>query len=421
MPQASQSPGGYTTSCLVIATVAAAGIDAPGSALQRTLSQLNGTGTGQLLYNDLPPVHDLKYWHYLRWAHVKGLLHFNATAGIWLRHSIPSWPNQTAAESWSTVPLHQTCLGQHVLCLSLDAAVLDGAVAGVLSKMKPFFYQAALPDELRTAYPRLAELLAEAGQPSAKAGAPSAAAFATAGGSTVWRAFAKANHGPEAEARLFEASVVPGLGVSMGWQTWRTQFGAYGADKCRYNPRNSMNATCGIAPGGWDSANVQDLAVPAAASGTVLLLGSSSSSSSSGGIAGPASPWVCFCDNNRAWSQLPRGGACTCTELEPLWQAMAALVQRAPDTCGEAAGGSSADVLSCIEHWLSGATRFFIRKKLRSVQTQTMKACTLLLVLVGALLTSHALGAREMLDIQGQGLGCGQICRIGFDPSRSES
>ncbi len=80
--------------------------------------------------------------HYLRWAHAKGLLHFNATAGLWLRHSIPSWPNQTAAESWSTVPLHQTCLGQHVLCLSLDAAVLDGAVAGVLSKMKPFFYQA---------------------------------------------------------------------------------------------------------------------------------------------------------------------------------------------------------------------------------------------------------------------------------------
>jgi hypothetical protein len=37
------------------------------------------------------------------------------------------------------------------------------------------------------------------------------------------------------------------------------------------------------------------------------------------------------------------------------------------------------------------------------------------------LLCSHALGAREMLDIQGQGLGCGQICRIGFDPSRSES
>ncbi|KAI3437598.1 hypothetical protein D9Q98_000051 [Chlorella vulgaris] len=391
-------------------------IDAPGSALQRTLSQLNGTGTGQLLYNDLPPVHDFKYWHYLRWAHAKGLLHFNATAGIWLRHSIPSWPNQTAAESWSTVPLHQTCLGQHVLCLSLDAAVLDGAVAGVLSKMKPFFYQAALPDELRTAYPGLAELLAEAGQPAAKPGAPSAAAFATAGGSTVWRAFAKANHGPEAEAQLFEASVVPGLGVSMGWQTWRTQFGAYGADKCRYNPRNSMNATCGIAPGGWDSANVQDLAVPAAASSTAAALlaaaggaatpaplqelvppvlawrscddhskwgaalplgskssggvsssssssdrGSSSSSSSSGGIAGPASPWVCFCDNNRAWSQLPRGGACTCTESVPLWQAMAALVQRAPDTCGEAAGCSSAGVLSCIEHWLSGATRFFKR------------------------------------------------------------
>jgi hypothetical protein len=38
---------------------------------------------------------------------------------------------------------------------------------------------------------------------------------------------------------------------------------------------------------------------------------------------------------------------------------MAALVQRAPDTCGEAAGGSSAGVLSCLEHWLMGATRFF--------------------------------------------------------------
>jgi hypothetical protein len=37
-------------------------IDAPGSALQRTLSQLNGAGTGQALYNDLPPVHDFKYW-----------------------------------------------------------------------------------------------------------------------------------------------------------------------------------------------------------------------------------------------------------------------------------------------------------------------------------------------------------------------
>jgi hypothetical protein len=33
--------------------------------------------------------------------------------------------------------------------------------------------------------------------------------------------------------------------------------------------------------------------------------------------------------SRRAWSQLPRGGACTCTESEPLWQVMAALVQRA--------------------------------------------------------------------------------------------
>jgi hypothetical protein len=80
---------------------------------------------------------------YLPWAHAKGLLHFDSAAGLWLRHSLPKFPNQTTTGSpgWRHVPWPETCLGQHALCLSLGAAELDGAVAPLLSKFKPYFYQ----------------------------------------------------------------------------------------------------------------------------------------------------------------------------------------------------------------------------------------------------------------------------------------
>lgn len=115
-----------------------------------------------------------------------------------------------------------------------------------------------------------------------------------------------------------------------------------------------MNSTCGISPGGWDSVNVEQLAVPAGLPpappelglppvmtwkscddhskwGAALPLGAA------GGI--PAQPWVCVCDNNREWSQEPRGGACTCMKSAPLWQAMSSVVVSSPDTCPS--GGQS--------------------------------------------------------------------------------
>ena len=81
---------------------------------------------------------------YLPWAHAKGLVHFNASAGFWLRHSTPVWPNQTDSNPWwSVAPTSQTCNGQYAICLSLTAAAVDGTVAALLSKFKPYFYQAS--------------------------------------------------------------------------------------------------------------------------------------------------------------------------------------------------------------------------------------------------------------------------------------
>lgn len=200
--------------------------------------------------------------------------------------------------------------------------------------------QASVPSKLAATYPSLIAVLADAADPSAAPGAPTTATFSTAGG-VSWTAFAKGNSGPADQAQIFEDLVVPGLQASMGWQTWRTQFGAFGPEACRYDPNQSMNNTCGIQPGSLASVDIQNLSVPAGLAGTLraaaspatageepqssgdglvqppvaawrscddhskwgaaLPLDGSSGSSSGSGISAepPPAPWVCFCDNNR--------------------------------------------------------------------------------------------------------------------------
>ena len=114
----------------------------PTSALQRTLAQLAANGTGVAMYSDQPPYYKSNFTTYLPWAHAKGLLHFERSKGIWLRHSLPDYPNTTTSEDWMYAPIGQTCNGQYLLCLSLSAATLDGPVAALLSQFKPYFYQA---------------------------------------------------------------------------------------------------------------------------------------------------------------------------------------------------------------------------------------------------------------------------------------
>lgn len=194
-----------------------------------------------------------------------------------------------------------------------------------------------MPGSLNDSYPNLAAALTAAAEPSPAASAPAAAVIATAGGASAWAAFAKGNGRAEVLARIFEELVVPGLGASMGWQTWRTLFGAFGPDSCAYDTRQSMPPACALPPCGWASANLDALAVPAAALsgifpnlsgaaaaeemmppvaawrscddhskwGVALPLccstgsGARNSSGSGGSCEAPPAPWVCFCDNNR--------------------------------------------------------------------------------------------------------------------------
>ncbi len=179
------------------------------------------------------------------------------------------------------------------------------------------FLQVSMPGDLAAAYPSLSAVLADAGYPS---------------GGMACTAFAKGNSGPSSESQMFEGLVVPGLQASMGWQTWRTLFGAFGRQTCRYDSKQSMNASCGIQPGSWASINIQNLSVPAGllrgrlmtaaelpdSPRDELQLSAAAWSSCddhskwgaalplepgrgrSGSMAEPPqAPWVCFCDNSR--------------------------------------------------------------------------------------------------------------------------
>jgi deoxyribonuclease-2 len=184
-----------------------------GCALGATLSQLiNNASLLRVTWNDEPAVGAAFGAASDTSGHAKGVIGADADGGFWLTHSMPKFPLLTgvAAFSWAAGGA-STTYGQNFLCISVDAAELEEAAAGV-AHIDPLIYASAVPAGLSRVYPVLAGVVAGA----RVAGAAKVAVSNTAGNAFSY--FAKSGSWGK---DLWEDLVQANLGVNMFVETWR--------------------------------------------------------------------------------------------------------------------------------------------------------------------------------------------------------
>jgi deoxyribonuclease-2 len=110
------------------------------SFIGRTLDQVykNSKDVGRLMWNDETPFGKTTTSR----AHAKGVLLFNDKVGVFVRHSIPNFPN--AGNSSYTYPASGAIYGQTLFCLSLNIDQVD-QVAYQFLVNGPEIYDAVVP------------------------------------------------------------------------------------------------------------------------------------------------------------------------------------------------------------------------------------------------------------------------------------
>lgn len=230
----------------------------------------------------------------------------STASGFWLVHSAPRFPQVPGVQDWAQLQHPQSVFGQHFSCFSLADHTSISAVATSLLAAGPFMYSSSLPASLAADYPSWALLLSGGAvrQPIAVK-----VSLWTAGRQQA-QVFAKSSF---LHVSLIDAIVVPGLGVSMMWETWRRSHDAL-ASSCPYAPHGTAS-----------SLNIDQVAFP----GTQYAWASQDdhskwgvgSGSSSSTINSTATMVVCLGDMNRAAWQAHRGGSYICLVHAGLWRA----------------------------------------------------------------------------------------------------
>jgi Deoxyribonuclease II len=325
-----------------------------------------------VVYND-EDASGVEHWDA---AHAKGVLVGGCGArgvrcgGFWLQHSAPAFPGQPGHPGFAQLAHAQSVFGQHFACFSLEGGgALDGA-ARALAAAAPFLLASGLPAGLAASLPGWAALL-EHNRHSGEAGLPpqpnvTRAELPLWHSDTVLRVLSK----PAAlNLSLPDDVVVPLLGTSMAWETWRRSHDAL-PSRCT---RDDAPVSCGQAGGAggmwggdWlSSLNVAAVAFPASAHGWSwpadhskwgVTLGQQPMRAAVGAHNAHAvrhqTAWhlqqqeqlqqeqqeqlqqerflhaACFGDLNRAAWQAHRGGAYVCLHHTRLWAALRSIVAK---------------------------------------------------------------------------------------------
>lgn len=108
-------------------------------AISLTIAQAYPNKTSSLFWNDQSPdgkSHDT-------FGHTKGVIAFDATAGYWLIHSVPRYPNTGA--QYEGYPEYAKIYAQSFLCISVNTATLD-TIGRLLQWYRPHIHDQNLID-----------------------------------------------------------------------------------------------------------------------------------------------------------------------------------------------------------------------------------------------------------------------------------
>ena len=272
-------------------------LDAPGSPLARTLSQLiaGRAALARVQWNDelpaalaSPPAANATAASGTS-GHTKGVMGASADGGFYLTHTLPKFPDLTgAAFTWGGA---STTYGQNFLCLSLAADQFEVAAAG-MQYADPYVYDSALPSGVSRALPATAALVA--GQ---RQGGTRAAELLTRAGARFLQVSKSGSTGLD----IYEDVLQPHLGQDMWVETWRRS--------------PMMQSYCRPAYA-YDSLNVQGLTFLDEA-GDPFPLKYTQDHSKLAVTAPRSAPGAygnvtCVGDNNRMTSQWARGGGTVC-------------------------------------------------------------------------------------------------------------
>lgn len=224
-------------------------------------------------------------------AHAKGILAADSSGGFWLVHSVPKFPDLTAASfAYDTSDIY----AQSFLCLSLNHDDVQNA-AYQLQFFHPDIYSSNLVVSHK--YTNISDLIDGTRYEGANV-------LTVQAGSTTITSFAKSNSWGK---DLYEDLVCPYFDQGFQWETWRR------------SPKEPSYCTPTYK---YDSINVNSIAFPD--SDTKW---SYTQDHAKWGLSLDAKlPVVCIGGINRMSSQRARGGGTVCMKRPAFWNAMNAIV-----------------------------------------------------------------------------------------------
>uniref|UniRef100_A0A914VG89 Deoxyribonuclease II n=1 Tax=Plectus sambesii TaxID=2011161 RepID=A0A914VG89_9BILA len=212
----------YMDANIVSFTMSNVSVNQSNHALAYTMAQyynaMHDPNTFHVMYNDEPPgtkdaEHDEEMAEKaVEYGHTKGVSFFNSATGIWLIHSVPTFPNPSSY-SW---PAGERGIdyGQSMLCISMNYDQL-ASIGTQLFYNHPHIYSSQLPAFMVAANPDLAKVIGKKYQQ----GTPtSSIKRLVSSGGIAFTSFAKT---ADFKADLYDGIIAPSLGAPLLVETWR--------------------------------------------------------------------------------------------------------------------------------------------------------------------------------------------------------
>ena len=230
-------------------------------------------------------------------AHSKGVIAWDGESGFWLIHSVPKYPDfDDSKYSWSGDIKGRNA--QSFLCISLDKDNIEKSASQVLF-MDPDVCTSNMPSALSSEVPNLTELVN--GGKTSISDTTSVEKISSVNGQS-FTSFAKTT---AFNSDLYEDLVIPKLGSSFEWQTWRRASGTPEDSYCK---------------GDYDSENVLYTSFPF----NNLQWHYTKDHSKYGISSGGSDSYICVGGINRMVSQRKRGGGTVCFENDDLHDSISA-------------------------------------------------------------------------------------------------
>jgi len=261
-------------------------------ALGKTLHQIyaNKGSLAYMLYNDEYPdsYPTPSNGTLMHGGHSKGVLASNQNTGFWLIHSVPKFPDLTAA-SFTWTASHE--FGQSFLCLSVQASDIEN-IAKNLQYSYVHTYTWNIPSSLKAQFPNMQDTADGKGIDGT-----GVISFSIRG--TTFKSYSKS---PSWNNDLYEFLVQPDLNIAKGmyWETWRRS--------------PFEDKFCKGSKFKYSSMNVESMKLDGFDEFKYTM-----DHAKWGISAESTSPWVCIGDINRMQSQFARGGQTTCFQNVHLW------------------------------------------------------------------------------------------------------